>query len=87
MPRQISAREDAPPKSVQSNGVPPSTPGTKMGYGSEMISGSIGLNSPSLVPYPDSVRPPATADKLLVMALGRPSAAVNRLNKDHFPRS
>jgi len=83
-PRQTSAQEDASPASVQSNGVPPSTPGTKMGYGSEMINSGIELNSANLVPYPASVRPPATADKLIVMELGRPSTAVNVLNKDPF---
>lgn len=55
-----------------------------MGYGSEMISGGTELNPASLVPYPDSVRPPATPDKLIVMELSRPSAAVNVLNKDPF---
>lgn len=49
-----------------------------------MINGGIELNPASLVPYPASVRPPGTADKLLVMELGRPSAAVNVLNKDPF---
>ena len=49
-----------------------------------MINGGIELNPASLVPYPASVRPPATANKLIVMQLGRPSAAVNVLNKDPF---
>lgn len=55
-----------------------------MGYGSEMINGGIELKPDSLVPYPSSVRPPAKADKLIVMELGRPGAAVNVLNKDPF---
>ena len=55
-----------------------------MGYGSEMINGGTELNPASLVPYPASVRPPAAADKLIVMELGRPGAAVNVLNKDPF---
>lgn len=55
-----------------------------MGYGSEMINGGIELKPASLVPYPDSVRPPADADKVIVMELSRPGATVNVLNKDPF---
>jgi hypothetical protein len=49
-----------------------------------MINGGVELNPASLVPHPASVRPPVTADKLIVMQLGRPSAAVNVLTKDPF---
>jgi len=46
-----------------------------------MINGGTELSPISLVPYPASVCPPAAADKLFVMELGRPSTAVNILNK------
>ena len=55
-----------------------------MGYRSEVINGGVELLPASLVPYPDSVRPPANADKLIVMELSRPGATVNVLNNNPF---